>query len=594
MNRKDMNDSSPNSQLIAPRRKKGAVAAAAVTAVLGLGVVLSACGGSSATGADASGGSGASGSTAGSANVNVVGTEGATAPTSTPKSGGTINYAVEIETPCLTGGWVQEAYVERQYADSIVSQTKSGEIVPWLAESWSTSKDHLTWTFKLKPGVKFSNGEALDAQAVVDNFTGWLDPETLNPTVQTYIGEYFKEAKVVNDTTFQVVLSKPYAPLLSVLSQGYFGILSPSTYKGGAEAVCNEPIGSGPFIVQKWTHGQNITFTKNPNYTSAPQNALHQGPAYADKMIWSYVNDPTTRYGSLTTGQSNVIYDVPGPDWAEAQEQYEVQQYITPGRPDTLDLNTINGPFKDQKVREAFAYGANREEAVESAFEGKTPYNGNGALSQSTPDFNKNLEDTWPYNPEKAEKLLEEAGYTKGSDGIFEKDGKPLDIKFIYGANSIITNEGATVLQDLQAQWKEVGFNVTLKPLSFAELFAAEYTKPTSYDATIGYWTSPTAGVMLITWRPWNGKEPNAYNSPFYNDKELVSLIEKGNASFDKKDQEKYYGEAQEIVTKKTAAVVGVYTQETTIGVEPNLHGVWLEASQGEPVFDDAYFGSES
>jgi peptide/nickel transport system substrate-binding protein len=561
-----------------------------------LALVLSACGGgSSSSGAGGSSDSGSAavpGSTATA--VDVVGTEGASAPSGTPKSGGTINYAHEMETPCLTGGWIQEAYIERQYADSLVSETKGGKVVPWLATSWKTSPDHLTWTFNLKPGVKFTNGEPLDAQAVVANFEGWLNPETINPTVQTYIGEYFKEAKLVSKDSFQLVLSKPYAPLLPVISQGYFGILSPSTYKGGAEAVCNSPIGSGPFVIQKWTHGQNITFTRNDNYNSAPQNAVHQGPAYAEKLVWSYVDDPTTRYGSLTTGQSNVIYDVPGPDWASAQSEYEVQQYITPGRPDTLDLNTVNGPFKDQKVREAFAYGADREAAVASAFEGKTPYNGNGALSQTTPNFNPNLEKTWPYNKEKAEELLDEAGWGENSDGVREKDGQPLDIKLIYGANSIITNEGATVLQDLQAQWKEVGFDVTLKPLAFAELFAAEYTKPTSYDATIGYWTSPSAGVMLITWRPWNGKEPNAYNSPFYNDPHLIDLIEKGNASFTKADQDKYYGEAQEIVTKDKAAVVGVYTQETTLAVEPNLHGVWLEASQGEPVFSDAYFGSES
>jgi peptide/nickel transport system substrate-binding protein len=558
----------------------------ALAAVVAMALALSACGGSSATGAAGDSGSGA----AGTDNTNVVGTEGATKPTGTPKSGGTIAYAHEMETPCLTGGWIQEAYIERQYADSLVSQTKDGKVVPWLATKWTTSKDHLTWTFTLKPGVKFSNGEPLDAKAVVDNFYAWLNPETLNPTVATYIGEYFKSAKVIDPTTFQLVLSKPYAPLLPVISQGYFGILSPSTYKGGAEAVCNSPIGSGPFIVQKWTHGQNITFVRNDDYNSAPANAVHQGPAYAEKLVWSYVNDPTTRYGSLTTGQSNVIYDVPGPDWASAQNEYEVQQYITPGRPDTLDLNTVNGPFKDQKVREAFAYGADRKAAVASAFEGKTPYNGNGALSQTTPNFNKDLEDTWPYDPEKAEQLLDQAGWKRSGDGVREKDGQPLDILLIYGANSIITNEGATVLQDLQAQWKEIGFDVELKPLAFAELFAAEYTKPTSYDATIGYWTSPTAGVMLITWRPWDGKEPNAYNAPFYNDPKLVDLIEKGNASFTEADKDKYYGEAQEIVTKQTAAVVGVYTQETTLAVEPNLKGVWLEASQGEPVFSDAYF----
>jgi peptide/nickel transport system substrate-binding protein len=589
MNRKDKKLSSkPHPR--DSRRARLAVAAATAMALM-LALVLSACGGGSSTATGAAGGATGSSSDSG----NVVGTEGATiSADSKPKQGGTINYAHEMETPCLTGGWIQEAYIERQYADSLVSQTKSGEVVPWLATSWKTSPDHLQWTFTLKPRVKFSNGEPLDARAVVDNFYAWLNPATINPTVQTYIGEYFKSAKVINPTTFQLNLSKPYAPLLPVISQGYFGILSPSTYKGGAEAICNEPIGSGPFVIQKWTHGQNITFTRNDSYNSAPQNAMHQGPAYAEKLIWSYVDDPTTRYGSLTTGQSNVIYDVPGPDWATAQSEYEVQQYITPGRPDTLDLNTINGPFKDQKVREAFAYGADREAAVASAFEGKTPYNGNGALSQTTPNFNPNLEKTWPYDPEKAEGLLDAAGWKENSDGVREKDGQKLDILLIYGANSIITNEGATVLQDLQAQWKEIGFNVTLKPLEFAELFAAEYTKPTSYDATIGYWTSPTAGVMLITWRPWNGKEPNSYNGPFYNDPHLIDLIEKGNASFTKADQDKYYGEAQEIVTKDTAAVVGVYTQETTLAVEPNLHGVWLEASQGEPVFDDAYFGSES
>ena len=101
-----------------------------------------------------------------------------------------------------------------------------------------------------------------------------------------------------------------WAPLLAVLSQGYFGIRSPQTLAQGAEAICNDPVGSGPFIVQKWTHGQNITFVRNPNYNSAPANALHQGPAYVDKIIWSLVADPTTRYGSLTTGQSDVIYDV--------------------------------------------------------------------------------------------------------------------------------------------------------------------------------------------------------------------------------------------------------------------------------------------
>jgi peptide/nickel transport system substrate-binding protein len=586
MNRQDKNLSSSSTHPRTPRRATLSVIAAAMA--LTLAVVLSACGGGSST-------TGAAGGTSGTNSGNVVGAEAATVAdtTSTPKQGGTINYAHEQETPCLTGGWVQEAFIERQYADELVSQTKTGKIVPWLATSWDTSKDGLTWTFHLKPGVKFTNGEPLDAKAVVKNFEYWSDPSNGNG-VAPFLHNYYKSSKAINPTTVQVTLFKPYAPLLSSISQGYDGILAPATYAAGPEAICNEPIGSGPWIIDKWTHGQNITFSRNPNYNSAPSNALHQGPAYAEKLIWSYVADPTTRYGSLTTGQSNVIYDVPAPDWASAQENYEVQQYITPGRPVTLDLNTNQGPFAELPVREAFAYGADRKAAVESAFEGKVPYNGNGALSQSTPMQDASLEETWPYNPEKAEQLLDQAGWKVGSGGIREKDGKQLNIKLVYGAGSLITTEGATVLEDLQSQWKEVGFNVELKPATLTQLFSGEYAAPDKYDATIGYWTSPSPAVLLIVWKPWNSKtEPNGNNQSFYNSDKLVSLIEKGNSTADPAEQKKNYYAAQQIVTKEQAAVVGVYVQETSLAVEKNLHDVWLEASQGEPVFSDAYFGNE-
>jgi peptide/nickel transport system substrate-binding protein len=577
-----MNQSSPKtSDKPAKRHPRPAAILAALVALLLAAVALSACGGSAATGASGGGPS-----------AKVAGAEDVVATSAKPVQGGTIYYSHEQETPCLTGGWVQEAFLERQYADSLVSQTKDGKIVPWLATSWSTSPDHLVWTFKLKPGVKFSDGTPLDAAAVAKNFEAWLSPATINPTVSAYIGAYFKSAKAISPTTFQLTLSKPYAPLLSALSQGYFGILSTKTIAKGAEAICNEPVGSGPFILDKWTHGQNITFVRNPNYNSAPANAQHQGPAYVDKIVWSFVSDPTTRYGSLTTGQANVIYDVPAVDWESAQQSYNVQQYITPGRPVTLDLNVEQGPFTDVNVRKAFAYAADREAAVESAFNGKVPFNGNGALSQSTPHYDAALNDSFPYDPAKAEQLLDKAGWkTKNSAGIRTKGGKELTVVLIYGAGSIITQEGATVLQDLQAQWKEAGFNVELKPLTLTQLFSGQYSTPDKYDATIGYWTSPTPGVMYIVWRPWDSKtEPNSNNASFYNDDKLVSLIAKGNASFDQADQKKYYDAAQEIVTKQQAAVVGVYVQETSIAVEANLHDVWLEASQGEPVFSDAYF----
>jgi peptide/nickel transport system substrate-binding protein len=342
-------------------------------------------------------------------------TSAATAQTSgssKPVSGGTIYYAHDLEVPCLQGGWVEEAYVERQYADSLVSQVSSGHIVPWLATAWSVSKNQLTWTFHLKPGVKFSDGTPLNAQAVVDNFYYWTNPKTANGDVDAYLGPYFKSAKAVGDLTVQLNLKAPYSPLLSSLSQGYDGILSPKGLARGVNANCDDPIGSGPFIIQQWNHGQDIVFVRNPHYNSAPANALHQGPPYVDKLVWSFIADPTTRWASLTTGESDVIEDVPTADWEQAKSEYGLDEYVTPGRPQTLSLNTDLGVFTDQKVRQAFAYAANRRAAVQSAFNGEIPFDGNGALSPSTPDFDAALENAYPYSPAKANALLNEAGWT--------------------------------------------------------------------------------------------------------------------------------------------------------------------------------------
>jgi peptide/nickel transport system substrate-binding protein len=388
--------------------------------------------------------------------------------------------------------------------------------------------------------------------------------------------------------TVQVNLTKPYAPLLSTLSQGYDGILSPKGLTRGTAANCTDPIGSGPFIIQKWNHGQNIVFVRNPNYNSAPANALHQGPPHVDKLVWSFVADGTTRWASLTSNEADVVYDVPTEDWSSAVAQYNTKQYITPGRPDTLTLNTYHGPFTNELVRQAFAYAINRPQAVKSAFDGAVPFDGNGALSPSTPDYDASLNNSLPYDPAKAKALLKQAGYTFGSSGIATKNGQPLTVKLVYDAGAIVTSEGATLLQDLQQQWQAAGFDVNLVPLTQSQAFSGVDAGPTGDDATIGYWTSPSPAVMYIVWRFWNTKDPDFANNAFYTNTALVNHILAANSSSDPAVQQSNYDAAQKIVVD-SAAVIGLYTQTTSDAWSKNLHDFWIEDSQGEPVFDDAY-----
>jgi peptide/nickel transport system substrate-binding protein len=510
-----------------------------------------------------------------------------------PVQGGTITYAHVQEPPCIFGGWIQQAYISRQVLDGLVTEDEDGTVKPWLATSWETSKDGRTYTFELKPGVKFTDGTPVDAEAIAYNFDQFENTD-INGTAKVSIDPYYKSAEAIDDTHVAIHLTQPYPQFLTLITQGYFGIQSPTALKTRSkEENCEKPIGSGAFTVEEWKKGQEVVFKRNPDYTSWPATAKHEGPAYVDEIRWKFVADGTSRYASLTTGQSDVIYEVPTVNWEDAQAKFKnTIRYITPGKPVSFYLNTAEGPFTDKLVRQAFAYGADRKGAVEAGFHGVIPYEGNPAVSQSTPDYNADAAEAYAFDPDKARELLDQAGWTEGSDGIRTKDGKPLTIKLVYGAGFIFTSEGATVLQALQEQWKEVGFDVQLIPATMAELWGGKYGDPSTFDATPSYWTSPSPAILWIVWRQSDESYTNGNNRAFYNNAELTDLIDRANTNPDTAEASEQYQQAQQII-QDDAAGVGLYTQNTLIAVSDELHDFWVEKSQGEPVFSDAYFTEE-
>ena len=500
--------------------------------------------------------------------------------------GGTIYYAHDLEPPCLTGGWVEENYIERQFTDSLVEMTRGGSFVPWLARSWSTNPGRTVYTFHLKRNVTFTDGEPLNAAAVVANFDYWVDPKGSDSDTEIYLAPVFKSARAVNNLTVRVALTKPYDGFLAAISQSYAGLLAPATLKAGASAECDHPIGTGAWILRHWAHGKNLTFVRNPGYDSAPANAANQGPAYAAKLVWSFIQDPTTRWGALESNQEDVIEDVPTIDYPSARRDYRFESYITPGRPQTLELNADHGVFTKLRVRQAFAYAANRRAATRSAFNGEVPYDGNGALSPSTPDYDAALDNAQAYNPATARRLLERAGWTGHDAQGYRTNarGQELTVRLIYGSGSILNDEGATLLQDLQQEWKAVGFHVVLHPETLTELFGGQ--TPKTYDATIGYWTSPTPAVLYIVFADW---QQNANNNTFYDNPTLTRDIQAANAALTPAEQKTDYDKAQQLIVNQ-AVDIGIYTKTTTLAVNKRLEGVEIEASQGDPVFSDAHF----
>ncbi|RNL65387.1 ABC transporter substrate-binding protein [Nocardioides marmoriginsengisoli] len=508
----------------------------------------------------------------------------------TPVKGGTIVYAHEQEPPCIFGGWIQQAYISRQVLDGLVTLDDNDQVQPWLATAWKVSPDGKTYTFTLKDGVKFTDGTPLDAEAVAYNFDYW-ENKGGNSTAKVSIDPYFKSAKAIDATHVEITLTHPYTPFLTLITQGYFGIQSPTALKNrSAKENCEQPIGSGGFTVAEWKHGQEVILKKNPNYTSWPATAKHQGPAIVDEVQWKFVPDGVSRYASLTTGQTDVVYDVPTVNWKEAESKFDTTLYITPGKPVSAYINTVKGVFTDKLVRQAFSYGADRKSAVEAGFHGVIPYEGNGAVSQATPDYNADAAKDYAYDPDKANALLDQAGWTgRDSDGYRTKNGKQLFVKFPYPAGAVINTEGAVVLQVLQEQWKKIGFNVKLIPATQAEVFAGKYSGPDAYDASPFYWTSPSPSILWIVWRPSTEANPNGNNQSFYNNDELARVIDEANTSTDPAKASELYQQAQQIISDN-AVTLPLYTQNSTYAAAKDLKDFWLEKSQGEPVFADAYF----
>ncbi len=505
-----------------------------------------------------------------------------------PVQGGTITYAHVQEPPCIFGGWIQQAYISRQVLDGLVTEAQDGSVQPWLATSWTTSPDGLTYTFALKPDVKFTDGTPLDAAAVAYNFDQFENTD-INSTAKVSIDPYYKSAEAVDPTHVAIHLGKPYPEFLRLITQGYFGIESPTALKTHSKQEnCEKPIGSGAFTVDSWQKGQQVIFKRNPNYTSWPATAKHQGPAYVDEVDWKFVPDDTSRYASLTTGQSDVVYQVPTVDWKNAQSQFaQTIRYITPGKPVSFFLDTQQGPFSDKLVRQAFAYAADRKSAVEAGFHGVIPYEPNPAVSQSTPAYLTG--DPYPYDPAKSAQLLTQAGWKKGANGIYAKDGKSLAVNLVYGPGFIFTTEGATVLQALQEQWKQFGFDVTLTPATMAEQWGGKYSTAGSFDAAPSYWTSPSPAILWIVWRQDEPNNPNSNNQSFYDNPALTALIDQANTNTDTAAGFDQYRQAQKTIEDE-AAGIGLYTQNTLVAVSNGLKNFWVEKSQGEPVFSDAYF----
>ena len=510
----------------------------------------------------------------------------------TPVSGGTLVYATDREPTCLdphVGGDMPQVFVAQQYLDSLVSMDTDGHIGPWLAKNWEVSEDGLTYTFHLRNDVHFTDGTPFNAASVKANLDHMANPKTQSSTAGGYIRQY-RSTDVIDNDTAVVHLATPYAAFLEVLAQGFLGIESPTALQRPRDVNCESPVGSGPFKVVRWDRQSQVELVRNPDYNWAPPSAKHRGPAWLDRVVWKFIQEPSVRFASLQAGEVDVIEALPPESHEAARRNPDLQLIIAqrPGNPTNGTLNITRAPFNDLNVREAFIRSADIDGALKSVYFNEFPRAG-GPLSPATRFYSPDFQHVQDYDPAKAAQLLDQAGWAqRDSDGYRTREGKRLQVHVVMG-NRTPPSE-YTLWEQVQATTRQAGFELIVEQMS--DVLATKRQADWDYDIRLGYWNTNTADVLRIIFGSEfispAGVGGYHQNTAGFSDAMFDELIQQALITQDADQRRALYYKAQKIASSQYLQLT-TYPQSTRLGIYKTTQGVRLEPSLAVTYLYDAW-----
>jgi peptide/nickel transport system substrate-binding protein len=336
---------------------------------------------------------------------------------------------------------------------------------PWLATSYTKSKDGRTYTFKLRPGVKFSNGKAMTATDV--KFS--IDDARAQSKGWGYLDAAIKSIDAPNASTVVFHLKYPWAPFLADIGLFSNGII-PANFAGQTRGeFYKHPIGTGPFMWDKRTVGQSVTFKRNPFY-------WQKGKPYLDSVTWTYVSDQNTRELQLRGGQIQVDEFPPFNAIDKLQHTDGVTMKLFPStRTDYLDINHAYPPLADRHVRRAIAYAIDRQAIIKSVLFGHGQP-ANSFMPPQVPYYDKNAGGL-QYDLDKAKAELAKSKWPKG-----------FKVTLQVGAGEQVENAMGQIMQQA---FKKIGINVTFKTVDTSTAF--QNVQARKYQLAFSYWTMDIA-----------------------------------------------------------------------------------------------------
>lgn len=442
--------------------------------------------------------------------------------------------------------------VQAAMLEGLFGVDKEGQIINVLAEDYEISDDALTYTFQIKEEVTFHDGEALTAEVVKQNYDRIINDDSLRLSSRGF--NLFEEVNVLGDYELEVVLSEPYAAMLTRLASAK--LLSPKVLELDKAEIGKNPVGTGPYAFIEWVQGDHLTIENFEDHWS--------GSDRVKTITYKPIPENGSRVAMLKTGEADFVYPLPvqNVDEIESSDIAEVVE-VPSTIANYVSLNTTKGPLQDQKVRQAMNHAIDKEAYLQVVKGGYGK-----ALDSIIPSATVYYEDqgVYEFDVDKAKSILDETEYAGGFD---------LEI---WGNTNSDTMKG---MQFIQQQLAQIDINVEIKSMEEGTLSDEIYGPQTPEDAKVQMWyvswsafpsdiTNATVPLFKSESFP-----PNGANTAYFKDDDVDRWLTEANLTADEDEQAKLYKDIQETAYAE-APWLFLGVDDIIVGQNKNVSGIHI------------------
>ncbi|MCD6133837.1 MAG: peptide-binding protein [Deltaproteobacteria bacterium] len=422
--------------------------------------------------------------------------------------------------------------------NGLLKYDKDLNIVGDLAESFKIEDGGKRITFYLRKNVLWQDGVEFTARDVYFTYRKLIDGTVATP----YSGDFLliKNARIIDRYTICFEYRKPFAPALSSWTMG---IIPEHILKGkdlNTDIFNRHPIGTGPYKLLKWKAGQEIILVANPLY--------FRGRPKIDRVIYRIIPDASTMLLELFAGHIDMMSLNPMQyvyEFKEEREKFQVFTMPSPGFT-YVGFNLRVKLFSDERVRKAICYAIDREKIANTILLG---YGSVYDCIYSPLSFAFQKKKIYDYDPEKAKKLLKEAGFSDSNkDGYLDRDGKRFEFTILTNQGNMNRKYAAIMIQQFL---RDVGIKVNIRILEWQAFL--RLLESGSFDAVLLGWQ---LGIDPDEYALWHSSQVNGFNFVYFKDKEVDELLEEGRETFNKIRRKEIYKKINEIIMDKVPYIV--------------------------------------